>query len=309
MGAVAPGEGGFGGFCELPDRHKPVVCAVQGMCTAGALYFVNEADVVISSLTGGSGKLVLKENDRTIAERAITFPAGKSRYTFPIFLRSAGYYEYSVTVVVEQGDDSWKENNTVLNYLFVEGEGKVLVVTDDTLVETGAVGAVQNSFERVGAEVEVFAGGEPEPSIQVAEAAAEVARSLQPDAVIGIGGGSNMDLAKCVAALFTHGGSPVDYFGYDKVPGPVLPILCVPTTAGTGSEVSHSAVLTDLENEMKVSMLSNFLRPLVAVVDPTNVPSSRVAQNAGFVWEGMTTLEGQRVKVYRRHRYREVRSC
>ena len=89
-----------------------------------------EADVVISSLKGGSGNLVLKENDRTIAERAITFPAGKSRFTFPIFLRSAGYYEYSATVVVEQGDDSWKENNTVLNYLFVEGEGKVLVVTD-----------------------------------------------------------------------------------------------------------------------------------------------------------------------------------
>jgi len=77
-----------------------------------------------------------------------------------------------------------------------------------------------------------------------------------------------MDLAKCVATLYTHGGSPVDYFGYDKVPGPVLPIICVPTTAGTGSEVSHSAVLTDLENEMKVSMLSNFLRPLVALVDP-----------------------------------------
>jgi len=89
-----------------------------------------EADVVISSLQGGSGKLVLKENDRPIAERDITFPAGKSRYTFPIFLRSSGYYEYSATVVVDQGDDSWKENNTVLNYLFVEGEGKVLVVTD-----------------------------------------------------------------------------------------------------------------------------------------------------------------------------------
>ncbi len=148
------------------------------------------------------------------------------------------------------------------------GFKKTLLVTDKTLVETGAVGAVQNSFEGVGVEVEVFAGGEPEPSIQVAEAAAEVARSFQPDAVVGIGGGSNMDLAKCMAVLYAHGGSPVDYFGYDKVPGPVLPIICVPTTAGTGSEVSHSAVLTDLENEMKVSMLSNFLRPSVALVDP-----------------------------------------
>ncbi|MCJ8284801.1 GNAT family N-acetyltransferase [Halomonas sp.] len=60
--------------------------------------------------------------------------------------------------------------------------------------------------------------------------------------------------------------------------------------------VAHAFAITDCES-------------LVAVVDPTNVPSRRVAQNAGFVWEGMTTLEGQRVKVYRRHRYREVRSC
>ena len=89
-----------------------------------------EADVVLSSLKAGSGQLVLKENGRTISERDIDFPAGKSRYTFPIHLRSAGYYEYSATIVVEPGNDSWKENNTVLNYLFVEGEGKLLVVTD-----------------------------------------------------------------------------------------------------------------------------------------------------------------------------------
>ena len=89
-----------------------------------------EADVVLSSLTVGSGRLILKENGRTIAERDIDFPAGKSRYTFPIRLRSAGYYEYSASIVVDQGNDNWKENNTVLNYLFVEGEGKVLVVTD-----------------------------------------------------------------------------------------------------------------------------------------------------------------------------------
>ena len=89
-----------------------------------------EADVVLSSLKAGNGQLVLKENGRTIAEQDIDFPAGKSRFTFPIRLRSAGYYEYSATVIVEPGQDSWKENNTVLNYLFIEGEGRVLVVTD-----------------------------------------------------------------------------------------------------------------------------------------------------------------------------------
>ncbi len=118
-----------------------------------------EADVVLSSLKAGSGTLVLKENGQTIAERNVEIPVGKSRFTFPIHLRSAGYYEYSATVVVDQGQDSWKENNTVLNYLFVEGEGKVLVVTDprgnladyDSLVrairESERVVEIRNAYE------------------------------------------------------------------------------------------------------------------------------------------------------------------
>ena len=77
-----------------------------------------------------------------------------------------------------------------------------------------------------------------------------------------------MDLAKITATVVTHGGNPADYFGFDRVPGPVLPLICVPTTAGTGSEVSHAAVLTDTANEMKVSTLSNWLRPKLAIVDP-----------------------------------------
>ena len=62
--------------------------------------------MVLSSLKAGNGQLVLKENGRTIAEQDIDFPAGKSRFTFPIRLRSAGYYEYSATVIVEPGQDS-----------------------------------------------------------------------------------------------------------------------------------------------------------------------------------------------------------
>ncbi len=86
--------------------------------------------------------------------------------------------------------------------------------------------------------------------------------------ILGLGGGSNMDLAKIVATVLTHGGNPRDYFGDEQIKGPVLPIICVPTTAGTGSEVSGAAVLTDTEKKMKVSTLSNYLRPRVAVVDP-----------------------------------------
>lgn len=77
-----------------------------------------------------------------------------------------------------------------------------------------------------------------------------------------------MDLAKVAAVVHSHGGEPADYFGWDNVPGPVLPLICVPTTAGTGSEVSHAAVVTDTANQIKVSTLSNYLRPALAVVDP-----------------------------------------
>jgi alcohol dehydrogenase class IV len=70
------------------------------------------------------------------------------------------------------------------------------------------------------------------------------------------------------AVLLTHGGTARDYLGDDRIPGPLLPVICVTTTAGTGSEVSGAAALTDLDNALKVGCLSNFLRPRVALVDP-----------------------------------------
>ncbi len=77
-----------------------------------------------------------------------------------------------------------------------------------------------------------------------------------------------MDLAKITATVLTHGGSARDYMGDDQIPGPIMPLICVPTTAGTGSEVSGASVLTDTEKKMKVGILSNHLRPRVALVDP-----------------------------------------
>jgi alcohol dehydrogenase class IV len=77
-----------------------------------------------------------------------------------------------------------------------------------------------------------------------------------------------MDLAKITAGILAHSGHPRDYVGDDKIPGPIAPLICIPTTAGTGSEVSAASVLTDTENKIKVGILSNYLRPKVALVDP-----------------------------------------
>ena len=148
------------------------------------------------------------------------------------------------------------------------GTGHALIVTDGGLAARGAVDRVRQSLESSGVRVSGFDGGEPEPSLDAAAAAVACAREVQPDAVVGLGGGSNMDLAKITANLFSHGGQPQDYFGFDQIPGPTLPLIAVPTTAGTGSEVSHAAVLTDTASEMKFSTLSPHLRPQLAVVDP-----------------------------------------
>ena len=104
--------------------------------------------------------------------------------------------------------------------------------------------------------------------MKAAVACYEQAKAFGPDVFVGLGGGSNMDLAKASATLLAHGGGPRDYVGDDKVPGPIFPLICVPTTAGTGSEVSAASVLTDSDNHMKVGILSNYLRPRAAVVDP-----------------------------------------
>ena len=145
---------------------------------------------------------------------------------------------------------------------------KVFVVTDPNLEQAGIVDQVRQPLQLAGINVHVFDGGVAEPSLHIAQQSIDAACRFQPDAILGLGGGSNIDLAKITATVYSHGGVPSDYFGFDNVPGPVLPLICVPTTSGTGSEVSQAAVLTDTDNEMKVSTLSNYQRPTIAVVDP-----------------------------------------
>lgn len=148
------------------------------------------------------------------------------------------------------------------------GWRRVFIVTDAHLATAGLVEPVLNSLAVADITAGAFDGGQPEPAVETAIAAVSVGKQFGPDAVLGLGGGSNMDLAKIVAVLLAHGGSPSQYFGWDNLPGPALPMIGVPTTAGTGSEVSHAAVLTDTENHIKVSTLSPYLRPALAVVDP-----------------------------------------
>ncbi len=145
---------------------------------------------------------------------------------------------------------------------------RALLVTDRALVSLGLADRVRAPLQAAGVFVDIFDGGEPEPTLTTVTACAERLRAGDYDAVISLGGGSNTDLAKAAAVVARYGGSPRAYGGEARVPGPIMPLIAVSTTAGTGSEVSSAAVLKDPEANAKFSILSNFIRPIVAVYDP-----------------------------------------
>lgn len=163
------------------------------------------------------------------------------------------------------GPGSIRELPGALNLLNAR---RVTLIADPALQAAGVLERVLKSMDGLPIEIDPFLEGEPEPSIATAESAAAKAREFEPDLIIGLGGGSAMDLAKFVSALVARRRPAHEFFGFHNVPGPIRPIIAIPTTAGTGSEVSHAAVLTDTEREIKVSALSPFFRPTVAIVDP-----------------------------------------
>lgn len=145
---------------------------------------------------------------------------------------------------------------------------RAVVVTDPAVVAAGLLEPAAEALRSAGVDFQVFDGVTPEPPVERVRAAAAAARPANPQVVIGLGGGSTLDTAKLVALLLAHGGDPLDYTGDGRVPGPVRPLIGIPTTAGTGSEVSAAAVFTDTARHVKVSCLSPFLRPAFALVDP-----------------------------------------
>ncbi|MBB4003398.1 iron-containing alcohol dehydrogenase [Aurantimonas endophytica] len=145
---------------------------------------------------------------------------------------------------------------------------RALVVTDERLAGNADFRAMTAQLEGAGMVVRIDASTLPDVPVASAVASAEAARDFAPDLVIGVGGGSCLDMAKCVAVLLTHGGRPQDYYGEHLVPGPVMPLLAIPTTAGTGSEVTPVAVLSDDERTLKVGISSPYLVPTAAICDP-----------------------------------------
>jgi alcohol dehydrogenase class IV len=150
---------------------------------------------------------------------------------------------------------------------------RAFLVTTWELSKLGTTGRLQLRLESTGLQVLPFEDVQPDPTSEAVDAAAKLARSNRCDVVIALGGGSAIDLAKVVTVAATHPGPIWDYVTYTganarSITGPVLPLIAVPTTAGTGSEVTHGAVLDNPALGMKVALLNAQLYARVALIDP-----------------------------------------
>lgn len=152
--------------------------------------------------------------------------------------------------------------------LVAECGSRVLIVTDRVLVGQPRVAeliaAVQGRVEAVA----VFADATPDVPLTDVDLAVSAAADVDADVLLAIGGGTVIDLAKIIGVIRRHGGTPRDYYGESKVPGPTMPLVAVPTTSGTGSELTPVSVLTDPDRELKVGVSSVHIIPDFAVVDP-----------------------------------------
>lgn len=150
----------------------------------------------------------------------------------------------------------------------------VFLMVDPALAESEIVSNIRRLLQDQGMAPEMFTGIEPEPSDTTVHIAYEHCRKASSQAIVAIGGGSTIDVAKSVAILMTNGGQISDYEGIEKFSIRPLPLFAVPTTAGTGSEVSSACVITDTTRHVKMAIRHAAFSPAqVAILDPLAVSS------------------------------------
>ena len=177
------------------------------------------------------------------------------------------------------------------------GSKKMMVVSDRGLEKLGVVQKVLDIVETEGIETVSFLDILPNPTVDMVNAATKVYKESGATSIVALGGGSPMDVAKAVGVLARYGGSITEYEGAHLVPGPIEPIIAIPTTAGTGSEVTAFSVITDTSRNYKLTVFSYELLPKYALLDPEMIMSvpPMVAASCGIdalihAWEAYTSL-------------------
>lgn len=152
--------------------------------------------------------------------------------------------------------------------LQTENASSVFLVADKGLQQVGLVDKTKAILAEKGIACQEFVDLSVNPTVGNVETATEAFKASGCKSIVALGGGGPMDVAKSVAILVTYGGKITDYAGLGKVPGPVLPLIAIPTTAGTGSEVTASSVITDEKTHFKMAIISYNICPTYALLDP-----------------------------------------
>lgn len=160
------------------------------------------------------------------------------------------------------------------------GGSHSMLISGPTLRKMGIVDKAADYLKEAGMQVDIFTDVEANPSVTTVEKATEAFKETGADFIVALGGGSPMDVAKAVGVTAKFGGSITEYEGAHKVPGKIIPLIAIPTTAGTGSEVTAFSVITDHSRDYKLTVFSYELLPSYAILDPellTSAPASVAA--------------------------------
>lgn len=173
-------------------------------------------------------------------------------------------FQFKAPSVIVSGPGAAKEVGS-----FARGLGKkALIVTDTFLEKIGLLNEVKNSLETSGIFFVVYDKVVTEPIMDFTEEGLKVFKEAQAEFLIAVGGGSPIDAAKGISALASNPGKMSDFAGANKIPRPGVPLIAIPTTAGTGSEVSPFTIIIDTTRDVKMLIASPNIMPRVALVDP-----------------------------------------
>ncbi|BCB75305.1 L-threonine dehydrogenase [Phytohabitans flavus] len=197
--------------------------------------------------------------------------------------------QFSSPTKVLMGDGALEQLGTEVSRL-----GKrPLLVTDPGVAASGLVDLVKAPLDAAGIETVVFDGVGGNPTVEQVMACLSALRASSSDVLVAVGGGSAMDVSKAAAVLATNGGEVADYEGFDRIAKPAAPVIAVPTTVGTGSEVTKGAVITNSSTKVKMVIVSDFMFPAIAVLDARMVASLPGHIAAGTGMDALThAIEG-----------------
>ena len=151
------------------------------------------------------------------------------------------------------------------------------IISGPHLNKMGIVKSCADALEGVGIPVDAYTETEGNPSVETVDKAAEAFKKSGADFIVALGGGSPMDVAKAVGVVAKYGGSITEYEGGGKVPGDIVPLIAIPTTAGTGSEVTAFSVITDHSRNYKLTVFSYKMIPSYAILDPELLTTAPVS--------------------------------